>query len=358
MRTIDNIYKYLNILKRTVNKSTENEYFFRGHANKEWEILPTIYRKPPNPNYISNEDKIFREIIRKAPHEFINENSTIEKLVKMQHYGIPTRLFDITSNALIALYFACNEVDNGEYDGEIICFEIPKKRIKFYDSDQVSMLSNLAKMPIDQKIEKKYLSYKDWVHSNEFRMLLWDYDRIREKADFDRAQIEKEKENYFQQSIRYDIFGKKKEISNFNYDIEVKQQKYNGDFIRFFNSSEFAKILLHQIKDEKPQFHSRMNPFDFHDIVPVKVKQSNARIIKQSGAFLLFGMKNGDKSCPPDINHLEYVEDLTIKINKIRIKGGDIKRSIIKELETLGITQSTLFPEIEHQAAVVKKLYS
>ncbi len=63
------------------------------------------------------------------------------------------------------------------------------------------------------------------------------------------------------------------------------------------------------------------------------------------------------KSSPPDINDLDYPRKFKIKINKIVVKGGNVKRKIIKELETIGITESTLFPEIEHQAAVVKQMY-
>jgi len=38
----------------------------------------------------------------------------------MQHYGIPTRLLDITSNPLVALFFACIEFP--KVDGEVIFF--------------------------------------------------------------------------------------------------------------------------------------------------------------------------------------------------------------------------------------------
>ena len=60
-------------------------------------------------------------------------------LVRMQHYDLPTRLLDITTNPLIALYFAC--ADGVDYDGEVIIFQLPLARVRYFDSDTVSCLS-------------------------------------------------------------------------------------------------------------------------------------------------------------------------------------------------------------------------
>lgn len=65
----------------------------------------------------------------------------------MQHYNAPTRLLDLTKNPYIALYFACEKNDTNNY-GEIVFFTSPdNENEKYFDSDAVSIVSNLAMMP-------------------------------------------------------------------------------------------------------------------------------------------------------------------------------------------------------------------
>lgn len=77
--------------------------FFRGQSNKSWDIRPSIFRDA----LISVEHKIIQTATARVPQEFRECSSAFEELTKLQHYGLPTRLLDITMNPLVALYFAC-----------------------------------------------------------------------------------------------------------------------------------------------------------------------------------------------------------------------------------------------------------
>ncbi|GIQ58151.1 hypothetical protein Flavo103_12870 [Flavobacterium collinsii] len=145
---INSISDFIKELQKIPRKGNF-ELYFRGHSDKNYLLKPSIYRSQ---RLISNENKIFKEFILRTPSDFLNEKSALEKLVKMQHYGLPTRLLDITTNPLVALYFACNE--KSKQDGKVFAFKVPTDDIKYYDSDTVSIIANIAKRSSKFSVEK------------------------------------------------------------------------------------------------------------------------------------------------------------------------------------------------------------
>lgn len=155
--------------------------FYRGHANaKAYSLQPSIYR---DQGHRENESVMYNELYASNPGDFLTDRTTFDRLVRMQHYGLPSRLLDITSNPLMALFFAC-QVDKGgsekkdaandkEADGEIIPFVIEKKHVKYFDSDTVSCVANLARLSQCQRLAIRDATFAfdramTWISDNDY----------------------------------------------------------------------------------------------------------------------------------------------------------------------------------------------
>lgn len=112
--------------------------FFRGHSDPNYTLCPSIMRS--NKLY-ANESKLYNDLLIECPDDFEKCHSHLEKLVKMQHYGLPTRLLDITRNLLVALYFACES--HQESLGELVLISAGTDEIKYPQSDTVSILASI-----------------------------------------------------------------------------------------------------------------------------------------------------------------------------------------------------------------------
>ncbi len=122
---ITSIGEYLKeIINITQVDNLGHPYFqwYRGHANKEWELIPKIQR-----NFKGSEEELFRKE-RYYTNDFQSRASVFKSpalpideyanwLTLMQHYGLPTRLLDWSRSPLVALYFAVSDKSKYDQDG-------------------------------------------------------------------------------------------------------------------------------------------------------------------------------------------------------------------------------------------------
>lgn len=146
----DSVEAFLQLLYGVSAKgSTEN--FFRGHEDARFELTPSLLRRWPGGEwkFMPDEDRLCKELLIAHYDEFQSDQYCFDRLVRMQHYGLPTRLLDISGNPLVALFFACYGAP--KVDGEVIVFTVATDKVKYYDSDTVSCLANLSNLTYTQK---------------------------------------------------------------------------------------------------------------------------------------------------------------------------------------------------------------
>jgi len=234
--------------------------FYRGQTDTAYLLTPSVFRN----GLLSKEHLLISDLLLNSPDEFNGIENALERLIKMQHYGLPTRLLDITLNPLVALYFACCE--NPDKDGEVIVF---------YDYIQ---------HPHDINV-RCLVALSEYSGSSERQML-----------------------GYLTE---------------------------NG-----FGSPELG--LLTTVTH-----------------IPIEAPLNNERIKRQHGAFIIVGIRGDDSGNPFqktnfNLKHL-LVKDFNDGISRSITIPKEDKAKLCTELETFGINHKFLFPELEHQAAYIKR---
>ena len=277
-----NVQDFIQAIDELTKKYPNKEYFFRGHSSYEYKLIPSLYR---NKDYYENEDLMYMDFKTQFYNE-LSHKKYIEILTTMQHYNMPTRLLDTTSNPLVSLYMTVDKVDVDYIDeliGEVIVMNENKKNVKYSDSNAVTLLSSLAVLETKYKQEL--------------------YEKIVES-------IAKNDPSIYKECLSYKRFV-----------AEVRNE------LAYFDESFFSPEVLLSPKH-------------------VKVGMINERIIAQSGSFILFGLYDYING-----NHVEL--DTVVK-ERIFVVN---KKNILKQLELLNISDSTMYPDKDHTSKAIKKYY-
>ena len=262
--------------------------YYRGEASDRWSLMPSVMR---NAGFRKSEAQMLVEMRSQRPQDFANETTAIGHMVVARHHELPTRLMDVTSNPLIALFHAVAK-DNDRNNGRVHVFVLPKSMVKPFNSDTVSIVANFARLP-----------------RGEQNLLL----------------------------------GKTKEDTKD--DVEPRGPSGSGPY-RYQAALEH---LYQLIQEEKPAFAQRIDPRDFLRVFVVEPQRSFERLRAQSGAFLLsaFHDRYEENSIRKWNSNIPMYHHYVLSV------PARAKKGIREELSMANITRENLFPSLEETARAI-----
>jgi len=118
-RSVESVAQMLGALKQQVKP--RQVVWFRGQAQKNWKLVPSLARNQKN---LVAESALIKRFMQDAvPHLSSPVREEWEWIFLMQHYRALTRLLDWTESPLAALYFAVSEKKHKAVDGAVWCLD-------------------------------------------------------------------------------------------------------------------------------------------------------------------------------------------------------------------------------------------
>ena len=179
-RTVDDIAREVLRLvedEKSMHPESDAEFFFRGErknykSDNDCEALDTAFQSYLDREGLQDfERQLFENAIRLNVASFEEDHTMVERVARMQHYLLPTRFADASTNALLSAHFACgggeNDVrkrDNGR-DGFIRVMKVAGHKMKPFFSDTIAAIAHLPLLDSHKVAPSKhnglgYLTYE------------------------------------------------------------------------------------------------------------------------------------------------------------------------------------------------------
>ena len=259
----------------------------------------------------------------------------------MQHYQVPTRLLDWTENLLVALHFAVRDPKNDRHDAAV--WMLNARRLNYYTS----------------------------VSSRKSEVLFENELDVVARSSLIRVRKRKEWLDVLRRSLRAKAIDKEeyriRRVINLIRDVKLFREQVNDSPASDIDVRKI-KVLDDAGRGEKDLKRDWATPeiLDVRVRSPVAVypNRANRRIRAQSGCFTLHGGKF--VSDPHTyLKDKQYAEPIGLPISLHEIERSlKLKRKILRwflipagsqgkirqTLARIGVTDATLFPELEYQS--------
>ena len=127
----------------------------------------------------------------------------------------------------------------------------------------------------------------------------------------------------------------------------------NGDCssmsVEEFNKTDGGSELHFEICREHLHSYACIDPKHLYQVVCLRPRMNNPRIIRQEGRFFLFGVDGKSKRGCAKIPREWLLDPITIP--------AENKKRILDELDSMGLNEGFFYPDFEHVSRVVRSHY-